>query len=744
MVAWLQKVAGNEAVAELLGTESQTSGISSVWLQRQTPTPQPPVLSTDERLAAAAATVKEGRLDDAIWKIFRERNGSADQIRDSVWAEDLALADVQLATPAKGTGAVKKVDPATKLKATVKAKVEQVVRARLQALIKQAKSKDEATRLADQISRIAGAGLGWDTAEVANVLWREWVGPARIANGAAGGGLAKALYDSLVAAAAKHVPKVRQDAFGSAVVSALDAGEIAAVETVLRPRAQWVRDEAGYAGLTDEVHRARGGSGRRDDPKWQELKGRMPRLVVVAEANIVNAMRIANRAVTPDVWAQFRGRFIATISKTIWRYHDEDIVDASVFGTAVVKSKIGQGLHRDVAQAVRLVEQSALRLSGFSSIAELRSAAGSKGQDKGAMKNPITMPGTEFRFEPMSHPDWMQAHAVLSPHGTGRAIDFRGATNPSVGGAAYEVLRLLSGPVAEEQALDKSNFDWVSARKQAEALAPLMHQRAGLEGRLATETNLDVRNQLQTDIARVTDELGQQPQKSPVAETMRKNAEQALDRMAKIETAFQAAWQPFAAKSDNKELLAALLANADAAKADAEKQLAALVAAEAKAQAAKANAAAGVPGSGAGSAASPGPAPAGGAASPSSSAPVSAPSSSPAPSSATGSAKAPRKGSKPAAPPKKSAEVTALETSIARIDKLRPFLVASGKKGDPSGAQNEMLKTLRGAGEHGLTDMPLWLVQAFLEQGWTWGGSWGGFLDAMHFDYLGPVADVIG
>jgi hypothetical protein len=54
-----------------------------------------------------------------------------------------------------------------------------------------------------------------------------------------------------------------------------------------------------------------------------------------------------------------------------------------------------------------------------------------------------------------------------------------------------------------------------------------------------------------------------------------------------------------------------------------------------------------------------------------------------------------------------------------------------------------MVKTLRDAGELGLTDMPLWLVQAFIEQGWTWGGSWGGFLDAMHFDYLGPVADVI-
>jgi hypothetical protein len=88
--------------------------------------------------------------------------------------------------------------------------------------------------------------------------------------------------------------------------------------------------------------------------------------------------------------------------------------------------------------------------------------------------------------------------------------------------------------------------------------------------------------------------------------------------------------------------------------------------------------------------------------------------------------------------------VQALEQSIARIDKLRALVTVSDKAKEVSRDQKAMAKALRGAGANGLTDLPLWMAQAFVEQGWTWGGSWGGFLDAMHFDYLGPLSDVIG
>jgi hypothetical protein len=679
-----------------------------------------------ERLATADATLKAGTLEDPIWAAFRANGGTANTIADRIWQSPLGLTDIPV--PAR-----RRNDPAVKLRAALVASVNKVVTTKVKELIAKVGSKDESAKIKTDVTRLTGTGASWDASDVANQLWLEWVGPASIVANSAGSGTPVRLYEALKAAAGKHVGTLRKEAFGDAGLKELPAAEITAVETILKPRSQWVRDATGFDALTDEVHRARGGSGKRDDATWKELNGRIPKLVVVAEANIVNAMKIANRPVTAQVWAEFRGRFIASISKTIWRYHEENIVDASVFGTPIKKSNVGQGFHRDVAEAIKLVEKSALRLSGKSSIAELKSAEGAKGKDTGARKNPITLPGTEFRFEPVSHEGWMREHAKLSPHGTGRAVDFRASTNPAVGGAAYEVVHLLTSPVGDTQGLDKSSIDWAKLRRQAGAVAPLMHQRAGLEEMAKTETDPIAQDVIAQSIARVDELIRQQVVESDASKELRKDAEAALDKLNGISTAFQTAWQTFAGETDDKELLAALLAQAETAKTDAQTQLTALLAAEAKVRAdkeaaekAKAAAAAGTapPTATGGAGATQPPA-------------------------TTGSPKpkpGPKPGAKPPAPakpPPKSAEVLALEASIARIDRLRPLLTVSATAKNVSSGQKEMLKSLRGAGEHGLTDMPTWLVQAFIEQGWTWGGSWGGFLDAMHFDYLGPVADVI-
>jgi hypothetical protein len=83
----------------------------------------------------------------------------------------------------------------------------------------------------------------------------------------------------------------------------------------------------------------------------------------------------------------------------------------------------------------------------------------------------------------------------------------------------------------------------------------------------------------------------------------------------------------------------------------------------------------------------------------------------------------------------KAANVGEIEQRVARMADLRRQLADTR-------TQAGILTQAAGAAASGLTDLPLWLVQAFTEHGWQW-GEWPGFSDAMHFDHMGPVADVV-
>jgi len=72
-----------------------------------------------------------------------------------------------------------------------------------------------------------------------------------------------------------------------------------------------------------------------------------------------------------------------------------------------------------------------MRIGGFASRAELIKAN--------------QVPGSEFRFESMSHQEWMSNARHLSFHGTGRAMDFRAGKNPAFQGAAHEMVSILGG-----------------------------------------------------------------------------------------------------------------------------------------------------------------------------------------------------------------------------------------------------------------------------------------------------------
>jgi DNA repair exonuclease SbcCD ATPase subunit len=82
-----------------------------------------------------------------------------------------------------------------------------------------------------------------------------------------------------------------------------------------------------------------------------------------------------------------------------------------------------------------------------------------------------------------------------------------------------------------------------------------------------------------------------------------------------------------------------------------------------------------------------------------------------------------------------NAPTSTLDRRVKRISELRKSLA------NPTSGR-ALAQGAEKAAHSGLTDLPLWFVQAFTEQGWQW-GEWEGFSDAMHFQYMGPVADVI-
>jgi hypothetical protein len=88
----------------------------------------------------------------------------------------------------------------------------------------------------------------------------------------------------------------------------------------------------------------------------------------------------------------------------------------------------------------------------------------------------------------------------------------------------------------------------------------------------------------------------------------------------------------------------------------------------------------------------------------------------------------------------KSPDVSTIQSRVRRIEEVRTLLNnPAARIGDTN--RKQMLDKVEALSKSGITDMPQWMIEAFAEQGWQW-GMWSGFADAMHFDYMGPVADV--
>jgi hypothetical protein len=639
----LQSSAGNRAVTGLLEVQRDPD---------PPPTPEPTIA---DRIAEARAQVTKGEIDGPAFERYRTSTaGTVADVVTLVWQNELYLVDLDPA----GTGIDKKADKklVTDFKAFVQARVAKALTTKLRALKTQVATSG--TKIADQVEAIMKESPSWAEGTVADRLFVEWVGPTPI--GARSPDGASDLWGALRNAGAGSVASKRKDRLSKTAVAALPATELSAVKTLLDPMTTWVVTPQDTADLTDRVATALSRPTNHAEAAWTELRDRMSTLILAAESEIINATIPQSKKIplVPTSWATFRNRYVATLTKPMWAYYRDNIVDAEILGMKVKASTDSSGVHKDVAAVLPLVEQSAMRLGNFATKADLIKAN--------------QRPGSEFRFEAMSHPDWMGKARHLSFHGTGRAMDFRAGANPAFGGPTHQLVSILGGGELSELSAG-STQQRQDLQKVATHNADVVRLRADLQRRLATATDPAEKTQLESDIARIDAHLRDSVLTDATTKQVRDRATETHQKVESIEAKFIQTWStinlvrnlPF-----GDDLAEAIIGQTVDAAAEAAKQaLDAAVAA-------------------------------------------------------------------------KSPDVATIQSRVRRIEEVRILLNNPAARISDTN-RKQMLDKVEALSKSGITDMPQWMIEAFAERGWQW-GMWSGFADAMHFDYMGPVADVRG
>jgi D-alanyl-D-alanine carboxypeptidase len=253
----------------------------------------------------------------------------------------------------------------------------------------------------------------------------------------------------------------------------------------------------------------------------------MSTLILAAETDIINATipQSKKKPLVPESWATFRNRYVATLTKPMWTFYRDNIVDAEILGEKVKASTDSSGVHKDVAAVLPLLEQSAMRLGGFATKADLIKAK--------------QRPGSEFRFEAMSHPDWMGRARHLSFHGTGRAMDFRSQTNPDFGGPTHQLVSVLGeGELSELSA--GSTPQRQDLQKVATHNADVVSLRGQLKARLAAATDDQEKARLQGDIERIDAHLRDSVQTDRTTVRVRDRASETHQQVKAIEAMVEA------------------------------------------------------------------------------------------------------------------------------------------------------------------------------------------------------------
>ena len=349
---WLQASAGNRAVTGLLRVQRDPDPVQVT---------EPTIA---ERITEARGQVTKDEIDAPAFEHYRTSTaGTVAEVVGLLWQNELYLVDVD----PSGAGIDKKADRklVTDFKAFLQARVAKALTAKLRDLIKQVGMSG--TKIGDQVEAILKESPRWAEGTVADRLFVEWVGPAPLSGRSPEG--ASDLWAALRRASEASVASKRADHLSKTAVTALDAAEVSAVKRLLDPSTTWVVTPEDTADLTDKAGAALGRPGNRADKAWKELRDRMSTLILAAESDIINATIPQSKRLplVPASWATFRNRYVATLTKPMWTYYRDNIVDAEILGEKVKASTDSSGVHNDVAAVLPLLEQSAMRLGGFSS-----------------------------------------------------------------------------------------------------------------------------------------------------------------------------------------------------------------------------------------------------------------------------------------------------------------------------------------------------------------------------------------
>jgi len=292
-----------------------------------------------------------------------------------------------------------------------------------------------------------------------------------------------------------------------------------------------------------------------------------------------------------------------------------------------------------------------------------------------------------FRFEPAKGDFAHKAHVSL--HATARAIDFDAAHNPFASGATKDIVTIIGG-VDMDLAGGIPGFDELG--KLAEALDAIQARAKGLRAKLKGDLSDADKAETEQLLADAEKELANLPTR-PDVQSARDRAGKVYDSLVKAQTEFLKLWQAAtkgtgkAKDLDPADLVKRLNDFRDKRLEPIDKQI---EEANKKLEELKQD--------------------------------------------GTGtSAEAAKKSVNEA-----TAKIKALQAQKARKAKEIDDLTAKVEKKDQKSLSS--LEAVFSAG--GLTNLPKWMVQAFIENGFTWGGGWHDPVDAMHFSYMAPIPGV--